>query len=144
MEENDHIKSEIFNLTKDTVTVKDVACTGTLYIYTCGAHNLKYNSRCPSSISSHRYRLEIWQRDVPWSSVKQLRTVLETEYSIDDIFDTQLHFFRGGYVSERLKKDAKAKSEKAGQADGFSCSPFQVTDQNTGTALYYRELPLPW
>ena len=73
-----------------------------------------------------------------------MRTVLETEYSIDDIFDVQLHLFGRLDLSKKLKKDAKAKSEKAGQADGFSCSPFQVTDQNTGTALYYREVPLPW
>ena len=69
---------------------------------------------------------------------------METEYSIDDIFDARLHFFLTEGIAEKLKKDAKAQSEKAGQADGFSCSPFQVTDQNTGTALYYREVPLPW
>ena len=81
---------------------------------------------------------------MPWSSVKQLRTVLETEYSIDDIFDGQMHFFAGTGTAEKLKKDAKAKSEKAEQAGGHLVRPFLVITQNTGTASYYREMPLPW
>ena len=73
-----------------------------------------------------------------------MRTVLETEYSIDDIFDGQLHFFGGKGVSDKLQKDAQAKSEKAKEAYGHFVKPFVVTDQNTGTALQYREVPLPW
>ena len=87
---------------------------------------------------------------MPWSSVKQLRTVLETEYSVDDIFDGQLHLFaeitfaEGSDFAKKLKKDAQAKSKKAGAAHGLYVFPFVVTEQNTGTALAYRELPLPW
>ena len=117
-------------------------------MYTRGPHHLKYNSRCTSPISHHTYcyRLEIWQRDVPWSSVKQLRTVLETEYSIDDIFDGQLVLFEEtrSRFHEKLQKDAQAKSEKAKDAYGLIVQPFLVTEQNTGTASYYREVPLPW
>ena len=76
--------------------------------------------------------------------MKQLRTVLETEYSIDEIFDGQLHFFGGKGVSDKLQKDAQAKSEKAKEAYGLVVHPFVVTDQNTGTSLHYREAPLPW
>ena len=71
-----------------------------------------------------------------------MRTVLETEYSIDDIFDAILHFFLASDLGKRLKKDAKA--EKAKEAIGFVLHPFLVTDQNTGTCLNYREIPLPW
>ena len=81
---------------------------------------------------------------MPWSSLKQLRTVLETEYSIDDIFDGELHFLARESLSERLKKDAQAKSEKAKEAYGLVVKPFMVVDQNIGTTLYYREVPLPW
>ena len=77
-----------------------------------------------------------------WSSVKQLRTVLETEYSIDDIFGGLMHFFARLDLAEKLEKDAKSKKVK--QADGFSFTPFHVTDQITATSLYYREVPLPW
>ena len=76
--------------------------------------------------------------------MKQLRTVLETEYSIDDIFDGQLHFFTSTSHSEMFKKGAQAISEKLEQAYGLLAHPFVVTDQNTATCLYYREVPLPW
>ncbi len=107
---------------------------------------MKYNSLCLSSISLHRYRLEIWQRDVPWSATKQLRTVLETEYSIDDIFDGQLIPFEEpvSNVHKHLQKDAEAKSKKAKHAYGFHLFPFLVREQNTATSLYYREVPVPW
>ena len=87
---------------------------------------------------------------MPWSSVKQLRTVLETEYSVDDIFDGQIHFLelelrvRSSALVEKVKRHQFSKSKKAEQADGFTCKPFVVTDQNTWTSLYYREVPLPW
>ena len=86
----------------------------------------------------------MWQRDVPWSSVKQLRTVLETEYSVDDIFDAMVDIFGSMKLSNKLQKDAQAKSEKAKEAYGFHQYAFLVTDQNTGTTLLYRAVPLPW
>ena len=81
---------------------------------------------------------------MPWSSVKQLRTVLETEYSIDDIFYGQLHFFSEMCFKEKYNKDAQAKSEKAKEAYGLLANPFSVSDQNAATDLYYQEVPLPW
>ena len=98
------------------------------------------------SIVSHRYRLDIWQRDVPWSSVKQLRTVLETEYGIDHIFDGQLASTTPSTTSKKLGKDAQAKSEKANRAYGLTSMlyPFSVAEQNTGICLHFREVPLPW
>ena len=70
--------------------------------------------------------------------------MLETEYSIDDIFDGEIYFFFHNGLSERLKKDAQAKSEKAKHAYGLIVKPLVVTEQNTATALYYRKVPLPW
>ena len=81
---------------------------------------------------------------MPWSSVKQLRTVLETEYSIDDVFDVRLHFFGKADLSEKRKKGAYAKSKKAKQAHGLLSMLFVVKYQNTATSLLYREVPLPW
>ena len=76
--------------------------------------------------------------------MKQLRTVLETEHSIDDIFDALLYFFAEATFSEKYKKNAYGKSKKAKEAYGFMCKLFLVTDQNTGTTLLYRAVPLPW
>ena len=70
--------------------------------------------------------------------------MLETEYSIDDIFDGQLHFFSKRRFKEKYKKDAQAKSEKAKEAYGLLANPFSVSDQNAATDLYYQEVPLPW
>ena len=81
---------------------------------------------------------------MPWSSVKQLKTVLETEYSIDDVFDVRLHFFGKADLSEKRKKGAYAKSKKAKQAHGLFSMPLVVIDQNAATSLYYREVSLPW
>ena len=70
---------------------------------------------------------------------------METEYSIDEIFDGQLDIF-GGNVSSNFAEKYKGvvRAEKAKQAVGFMFKPFVVIDQNTGTALYYREFLLPW
>ena len=76
--------------------------------------------------------------------MKQLRTVLETEYSIDDIFDARLHLFGSVKLDEKIMKDAQAKSEKAKQAHGLFSMPLVVIDQNAATCLYYREVSLPW
>ena len=83
---------------------------------------------------------------MPWSPVKQLRTVLETDYSIDNIFDREVHNFATSStrITEKLGKEAQAKSEKVNTALGFTARPFVVTDQNTATCVYYREMPLPW
>ena len=67
---------------------------------------------------------------------------METEYSIDDVFDGIVRFLGVSDFDKRLKKYAKA--EKAKEAIGFVLHPFLVTDQNTGTSLHYREIPLPW
>ena len=72
---------------------------------------------------------------------------METEYSIDDIFGGQLYNFGATMSStfaEKVGRELHATSEKVKQSDGFMFKPFVVTDQNTGTALYYREFPLPW
>ena len=73
-----------------------------------------------------------------------MRTVLETGHSIDDLFEGLVGTFAVGEFKQKYKKDAQAKSEKAGQAHGCSVHAFVVTDQKTATALYYREFPLPW
>ena len=74
-----------------------------------------------------------------------MRTVLETEYSIDEIFDGQLDKFPGNLSSNFAEKYKEVvRAEKAKQAVGFMFKPFMVFDQNTATALYYREFPLPW
>ena len=89
-------------------------------------------------------RLDIWRRDVPWSSVKQLRSVAETEFTVDDVFDHFINTFGSGEISDK-GAGAHSKSEKIKQAfaprvDFFVC----VQQQDAGTILQYRKIPLPW
>ena len=81
------------------------------------------------------------KRDVPWSAVKQLRTVLETEYSVDDVFDSFIDTFETSQVDDYA---AKAESEAVQKTLGLRIRPFSVTEVNTATSLHYREFPFPW
>ena len=68
---------------------------------------------------------------------------METEYSIDEIFDGQLDTFP--VLSNFVEKyNGVVRAEKAKQEVWFVFKPFVVIDQNTATALYYREFLLPW
>ena len=97
------------------------------------------------SLSLYEKRLDIWQRDVPWSSVKQLRSVAETEFSTDDVFDKLINNFRTGEIAKEGVK-AHSKSKKVEQAHGSDMIvyPFRYAEQDTGTKLQYRKIPLPW
>ena len=88
-------------------------------------------------------RLDIWHRDVPWSSVKQLRSVAETEVSVDDVFDKLIDNFRTGEITEKGAK-AHSKSKKFVQAFTSIVYPFIYAQQDTGTKLLYSKVPLPW
>ena len=91
----------------------------------------------------HPNRLDVWQRNVLWSQAKQLRTMVETELSVDDVFD----YLKGDVGSSKFKEGVKrhGKSEKLKQiAAGSIVHPFLVRDRNTATTLHYRQLPLPW
>ena len=67
-----------------------------------------------------------------------MRTVLETEYGIDDIFDALLNLF-GSSLVNRYEDAEHAKQEHA-----IHLYPFLIVEQNRGTCVLYREIPLPW
>ena len=102
------------------------------------------DSRFTRSIFRILDRLDIWHRDVPWSAVKQLKTVMQTECSVDDVFDSLLDTFDNVTVrsAELAKKHGASKAQK--MAGGFRIALVRVKDLNTASALLYRVLPLPW
>ena len=78
-----------------------------------------------------------------WSQAKQLRTMVETELSVDDVFD----YLKRDIGGTKFKEDVKrhGKSEKLKQiAAGSQAYPFVVKERNAATTLLYRQLPLPW
>ncbi len=86
----------------------------------------------------------MWHRNVPWSQAKQLRTVLETELSADDIFD-YLHFDLGSAMCSKQITKEHSRSERLKDAtSGSEVNPFTVKKRDTATALLYKMVPLPW
>ena len=76
--------------------------------------------------------------------MKQLRTVVETEYSVDDVFDTILRHFHveGGLTDYYANKGHKSDAVK--MAAGSQYYLLLVQEQNIASCLQYREIPLPW
>ena len=94
-------------------------------------------------IASHLDRLDVWHRNVPWSQAKQLRTVVETELSVDSLFDS-LHFSFGGNGFARVvEKYGLSKKIKKITA-GAKVQPFIFKERNSVVGLLYRQIPLPW
>ena len=80
---------------------------------------------------------------MPWSQAKQLRTVVETELSVDDVFDYLLFSLASTAFQESIKRHGKSKKIKQ-IAAGSEAYPFVVKEENTATSLLYRQIPLPW
>ena len=84
----------------------------------------------------------MWQRDVPWSSAKQLRSVVETEYSMNEIFDYMLYSFGRSLITRYGLQQKKSQAFK--DLVGFRVHLVHVKEADTGTRLEYRELAFPW
>ena len=80
---------------------------------------------------------------MPWSQAKQLRTVLETELSVDDVFDDIFFSVASTAFEKGIKRHGKSKKIKE-MAAGSQAFPFVVKGANIATALLYRQIPLPW
>ena len=74
--------------------------------------------------------------------MKQLRSVVETEFSVDDVYD----FYIRDDVTKEAEKAAKehAQSTKLRQSVSSAVEPFCCVQQNVRTKVQYREVPLPW
>ena len=94
-------------------------------------------------IASHLDRLDVWHRNVPWSQAKQLRTVVETELSTDDVFDYFLRSASQNEARDAIRRHGKSKKLKK-MAAGRQALPFRVIERNALTVLFYRYVPLPW
>ena len=80
---------------------------------------------------------------MPWSSTKQLRSVAETEFTVDDVFDTFMNTFGLGKITKEYSKQ-HSKSKQITKAYRFQVHPFSFIQQDAATALQYRKIPLPW
>lgn len=93
-------------------------------------------------------RLDIWHRNVPWSSVKQFLSVVETGGSVDEVFENfRMDWMNKGHVmfKRAVQKHQKSNSDAMERAlrQGAHC-PFMQLEQDSLTALYYRMMNFPW
>ena len=68
---------------------------------------------------------------------------METELSVDDVFDHLLFSVGRAAFENAFKKHGKSKKLKEIVA-GSRAFPFVVKGAITSTALLYRQIPLPW
>ncbi len=87
-------------------------------------------------------RLDVMQRKVPWSSAKQLRTVLETEYSANDVFESLIETYDVSTVDDYATSESQ--SEAVQKMIGHRIPLLRVSDLNTQAFMEYREFPFPW
>ena len=77
--------------------------------------------------------------------MKQLRSVSETEFSVDNVFD---NYFKGGFDGRALDAERVAKlhshSKSMKKAFTLQVAPFTCLEKDTLTRLQYRKIPLPW
>ena len=88
-------------------------------------------------------QLDVYERTVPWSTVTQLRSAVETDFTCDQVFDHLLEGMRGSTSFERLAGDAES-GLAAKALHGDTSTAFISIDQDIGTCILYKEIPFPW
>ena len=88
---------------------------------------------------------DIHQRDVSWSPTKQMRTAIDSELSVKEIFSSLVSNFDDNKISLSravAKTDTGSKALKI--AAGEISYPFIEIGQGFATALQYRVVACPW
>ena len=97
-------------------------------------------------------RMDIHHRSVQWSPAKQLRSVIETSASVDDVFDFLIGEFRGVFDSdEGPESDVLSASHSHMRSKVKSTMDQQLLryvyhrlEQDALATIQYRTLPVPW
>ena len=85
-------------------------------------------------------QINVWERDVPWSSVKQLRSTVETEFSCDEVFENLCakHGQRHIHYARRART---VEAEKVLMGDEHF--PIKIIEEDGLTCLMVKTFPLP-
>ena len=86
-------------------------------------------------------QLEIYERDVEWSSSKQMRTVYVTQLGVEQVLESMIHDLEDSIVASAK---AEGVSKALTQAAGENVYPFALVGLGWGTWLQYRVLRCPW
>ena len=87
-------------------------------------------------------QLDVYEREVDWSNASQLRTAVETGFTIENIFESLV----GNFAKETgFEKSYADESTRAlNKADASSHFVFVAKAVHSITALNYREIHFPW
>ena len=89
-------------------------------------------------------QLDVYERVVNWSAVKQLRSVVETELACDDIFEFIAKTLQTDKTAKKMKKLAASNAREAEVFNGTRVTVFFSREENCATQIFYQEVPLPW
>ena len=90
-------------------------------------------------------QIDVYQRSVKWSKVKQMRSVAEAKVNCDEFYDYLISGFADVNSAERSVGTGARDTEETRRAlDGRVVYPFQHVQEDCATSLYYREIPFPW
>ncbi len=102
----------------------------------------KYKGKTNARNVNLRDQLDVYEREVAWSVVKQVRTVVETaEFSCDEVFSFLLGQFGRNSTFESHATSAHDQKALAG---GEAVFPFLIKNEDSALGLKYHEVPLPW
>ena len=82
-------------------------------------------------------QLDVYARDVEWSKVKQYRTVTETRFTCEEVFDFLLLHFDNDYVDEQFRKSIPEEQVKSMVSQKYFF-PWKRINENGVTALLLR------
>ena len=101
----------------------------------------QYKSRTTAKGIAPEDQLDVYERAVDWSAVKQLRSVLETtDFSCDDVFDCLVTTVDRTLINERSSNKAPG-TFSSGQ---HLMRIVESEGEDRLTYITYREIPLPW
>ena len=90
-------------------------------------------------------QLDVYERNVEWSPLPQLRSEYETDFEVDEIFAFWLGQFAGVFrgAVETASENAPQKLQTMESGYHYLMSKI-AEDRLSATCITYRELPFPW
>ena len=84
-------------------------------------------------------QLDVYSRNVPWSEANQLRSVVKTEFALDDIFD----YLCTGSVTKLWKESGETEVQRSAM-NSKGTFLFRKREADTFIRILYQTMPLPW
>ena len=109
-----------------------------------GVDGWKLYGRTNSPLLTDSTQVDIHRREVDWSSSHQLRTVVTTPLSVQQVFNFLIHDFADEKNTIIENAMAEGVSRKLQEAASQNWYPFIKTGPGWGTALQYRIFNMPW